>query len=189
MDHINKAVEVLNNGGVIIFPTDTAFGIGCRIDDHKAIERLFALRKRPLNQPTPVLVSSLIMAQKYGDFSQDVIEKLVVPFWPGGLTIIVSAKKQVDPLVVKNGGIGMRIPDHLIAQQIIEQSGCALLGPSANFHGNPTPYKLEDLDPELVGKVDYVVPGQTIGSEASTVINTTISPWQILREGAIKVVI
>lgn len=189
MDHINKAVEVLNNGGVVIFPTDTAFGIGCRIDDHKAIERLFALRKRSLTQPPPVLVSSLRMAQRYGDFTEEIIEKLVDPYWPGALTIIVPTKDRIDPLVQKDGGVGLRVPDHQVALEIVERIDCALLGSSANFPGNPTPYKFEDLDPDLVGLVNYVVPGQTNGSEASTVINTIVSPWQILRDGAIKVAI
>lgn len=189
MDHIQKAVEILNDGGIIIFPTDTAFGIGCKIDDHKAIERLFALRRRPITQPTPVLVSSLTMAQRYGDFTDEIIEKLVNPYWPGGLTIIVPAKDRIDILVQKDGGVGLRVPDHQVALKIIEGIDCALLGSSANFPGSPTPYRFEDLDPELVGLVDYVVPGQTNGSEASTVINTIVSPWQILRDGAIKVTI
>lgn len=187
MEDIQKAVEILNGGGVVIFPTDTAFGIGCRIDDNKAIERLFALRKRPLNQPPPVLISSLTMGKKYGDFSEEVIEKLVAPYWPGALTIIVPARKGVAPLMQKNGGIGLRIPNCGITQEIIEELGCALLGPSANFHGLPTPYRLEDLDPELVSLVDFVVPGEVSESEASTVINTTVTPWEIIRKGAIDI--
>ena len=65
MENIKKAISVLNNGGIVIFPTDTAYGIGCRIDDENAVKKLFALRRRPETQATPVLVDSIEMAEKY----------------------------------------------------------------------------------------------------------------------------
>ena len=76
MDHIQKAVEVLRDGGIVIFPTDTAFGIGCLAGNNKSMVRLFELRQRPLTQPTPVLVSSLEMAKCYGEFSEKVISRI-----------------------------------------------------------------------------------------------------------------
>src|SRR6266581_654728 len=98
MEQIEQAVKVLNDGGIVIFPTDTAFGIGCRIDNSEAIKRLFAIRKRPETQAAPVLVSSLDMAQDYVlPIPGGVVEKLVKPYWPGALTIILPCREEKVP--------------------------------------------------------------------------------------------
>src|SRR3972149_7652401 len=90
---IEKAVEVLNKGGIVIFPTDTAFGIGCRIDNEEAVKRLFSIRKRPAFMATPVLVNGLEMAQKYlKKIPEEVISNLIKPYWPGALTIVLQSR-------------------------------------------------------------------------------------------------
>lgn len=185
--NIEQAVSILKDGGIVIFPTDTAFGIGCRADKYTSVERLFLLRKRPLHQPTPVLVDSLEMAERYAVVSAEVKEQLIEQYWPGALTIIMPAKETVLPLLQKNGGVGLRIPNHPTIRQIIRELGVPVLGPSANFHGEPTPYNFTDLDPELVKFVDFVVEGECTTKEASTVISTLSKPWEILRQGAVKV--
>lgn len=187
---INKAVEILNQGGIIIFPTDTAFGIGCRIDNEFAIKRLFKIRKRPVFQATPVLVSSLLMAEDYVDsIQQDVKEKLIDKFWPGALTIVLPSKKDKVPDLVRGGGdnIGVRMPNNQITLEIIKGVGVPILGPSANFHGEKTPYELKELNNELVKLVDYVVSGECELKKPSTVIDCSKTPWEILRQGALKV--
>jgi len=189
MDHVVKAVQVLKNGGIVIFPTDTAFGIGCRIDDENAVKRLFTLRKRPETKAVPVLVSSLHMAQEYlQQVPQDVVEELVELYWPGALTIVLKSKTDKVPALVRGGGtsLGVRIPDHLTTLALINGVGVPLLGTSANFAGESTPYKFENLNQELVKLVDYVVPGKCHIQQASTVIDCTQEPWKILRDGAVK---
>lgn len=190
MDDVKKAVKILKDGGIVIFPTDTAFGIGCRIDDEKAIKRLFTLRKRPETQATPVLVSSLQMAEKYlQQVQKDVIEKLIKPYWPGALTIVLQSRTDKVSNLVRGGGenLGIRVPNHLTTLTLIDGVGVPLLGPSANFHGEATPYMFEDLNKELIGQVDFVVPGVCQTKQASTVIDVTEEPWKILRQGAIHV--
>jgi L-threonylcarbamoyladenylate synthase len=190
MNDINKAVEVLNKGGIIIFPTDTAFGIGCRIDNKQAVKKLFKIRKRPLTQATPVLVSSLEMAKQYvKEVPLDVIDKLIIPYWPGALTIVLLAKSEkILPLIRGNGkNIGVRMPKNDLILDIIKKVGVPILGPSANFHGENTPYEYKDLNQELVSMVDYVLNGECEYKKSSTVIDCSISPWQILREGAINI--
>lgn len=187
---IKKAIEVLKNGGIVIFPTDTAFGIGCRIDDEKAIERLFKIRKRPKDMPTPVLVSSVEMAKLYlKSIPKDVEEKLIKNFWPGALTIILLCNKVKVPRLVRGGGetLGVRIPNYPVILEIIKGVGVGILGPSANFHADMTPYRFEDLNPELVKLVDYVIPGETYLKQLSTVIDASSKPWKILREGAVVI--
>lgn len=186
---INKAINILKEGGIVIFPTDTAFGIGCRIDNEEAIKRLFTIRKRPATQATPVLVDTVKMVQEYlQPIPQDVIDKLIVSYWPGALTIVLPCLTDKVPSLVRGGGdsLGVRIPNHSAARVIIRGLGKPILGPSANFHGGRTPYTFSDLDTELVKQVDYVVEGECTVCEASTVIDCTKIPWQILRRGAIK---
>lgn len=189
MDEISKAIRILKDGGIVIFPTDTAFGIGCRIDDEDAVKRLFAVRKRPENKAVPVLVSSFHMAQEYlQEVPQDVIEKLVNPYWPGALTIVLKSKTEKIPLLVRGGTntLGVRVPDHLTTLALINGVGIPLVGTSANFAGEQTPYTFEDLDKELVKMVDFVVPGECHTKQASTVIDCTVKPWKILRQGHIR---
>lgn len=189
---IQKAITILKDGGIVIFPTDTAFGIGCRIDDEKAVQRLFKIRKRPETQAAPVLISSLKMAENYMQpIADEVIERLVKPYWPGGLTIVLESKTHRVPELVRGSTttIGVRVPNHLITLELINGLGVPMLGPSANFHGEPTPYAMADLNPEIVKLVDYVVPGTCYTNQASTVISCTVTPWKILRQGAVEVLL
>lgn len=184
-----QAIKVLNNGGIVIFPTDTAFGIGCRIDDDEAVKRLFKIRKRPEKKATPVLVSSLESARNYWKEIPDlVVEQLIKPYWPGALTIILPCKTEKVPSSVRGGGstLGLRMPDNDILLGIIQEVGVPILGTSANFAGEQTPYKLEDLNPELKKQVDYILPGKCKIKHASTVIDCSIEPWKVLRQGAVK---
>lgn len=190
MNNIDKAVRILEEGGVIVFPTDTAFGIGCRIDRLKAIERLFQIRKRPLNMATPVLVSGLEMAKSYWDSdTKEVEEKLISKYWPGALTIILKANKNLVPSLVRGGGenIGIRMPANDLILEIIQKTGVPILAPSANLHGEQTPYSINDLDKYIVQLVDLVLEGYSHFKNASTVIDCTKKPWEILRQGALKV--
>ena len=187
---IEQAIKVLRDGGIVIFSTDTAFGIGCRIDDEKAIKRLFEIRKRPETQAAPVLVDKVEMAQEYlVPFPQDVIDKLIKPYWPGALTIILCCNKVKVSSFVRGGRstLGVRIPNHPIALSLIKGVGVPILGPSANFHGEKTPYCFKDLDPNLIALVDYIVEGECIIKQPSTVIDCSIKPWKIIRQGAIKI--
>lgn len=185
---LEQACTIVEQGGIVIFPTDTAFGIGCRIDNEKAVERLFAIRKRPLTQATPVLIDTVTMAKKYTDgITQAILDTLIEPYWPGALTIVLPAYTERVPALVRGGGntIGLRIPHHPTPRHIVRTLGIPILGPSANFHGESTPYAFEDLHKELIGKVDYVVPGECSLGQASTVIDCTQTPWKVLREGAV----
>ncbi len=187
-EYIKKGVAILNQGGIILFPTDTAFGIGCRMDNEAAIKRLFGIRNRPETQATPVLVSSKEMAAEYLlAIPEAVEEKLIQRFWPGALTIVLPARTEKIPELVRGGRdtLGVRMPNHPIALEIISQVGVPILGPSANFHGDKTPFSFEELDPELVRLVDYVVSGECVSKQVSTVIDCSVNPWKILRQGAI----
>ena len=189
-DYTHRAINTLKSGGIAIFPTDTAFGIGCRIDDERAVERLFKIRKRSETKATPVLVSDLEMAKEYWQrVPWEVEEKLISKYWPGALTIILSCKIEKVPNLVRGGGdtLGSRMPNHKILLDIIKEVDVPILGTSANFAGGQTSYRFEDLDPELMEQVDFVLPGDCSAKQASTVIDCSETPWKILRNGATKI--
>lgn len=188
MDKFERAIEVLNQGGIIIFPTDTAFGVGCRLDRPQAIEKLFQMRKRPPNQASPVLVDSISMARRYFVDPNPLLSKLMEKYWPGALTLIGKCDpKLVHPLVRGQGEtIGLRWPDHASIQQLISAVDVPILGPSANFHGFPTPFGLEELDPELVKLVDFVLAGECRLVQVSTVVDATGDQPRIIRQGAVN---
>lgn len=181
---------LLNNGGIIIFPTDTAFGIGCRIDRPAAVDRLFKIRKRPMTQATPVLVDSIHMALTYLSSPSYIVRHLMKEYWPGALTVVTPCKKNLVYSPIRGNGknIGVRMPDHETARELIGGVGVPILGPSANFHGLPTPFQFKDLDPELVKLVDYVVPGECKIRRISTVVDCSVEPYRIIRQGAVKLI-
>ncbi len=187
-DPLKYAIEVFKNGGIVIYPTDTAFGIGCRIDNRKAVDRLFAIRKRPVTQAMPVLVSSISQALPYLDSPSDIVRHLMKTYWPGALTIITPCKINTIYSPIRGGGktIGIRIPDHPDIRSVIAAVGVPILGPSANIHGEKTPYAFEDLDPVLTKQVDYVLRGTCKEKNASTVVDCTVDPFRIVRQGAVR---
>lgn len=196
MSDIEEAIKIIKQGGVVIFPTDTAFGIGCRIDDEKTVERLFAIRKRPQDMATPVLFDSIERVKEFvipfgaqGKPFDSKVEQLMRKYWPGALTLILYCNKVKVPSLVRAGGetLGVRIPDHEIPIQIVRGADIPILGPSANFHGEKTPYSFPELDKDLVKLVDFVLDGKTKTKNlTSTVVDCSVLPFKILRQGAVS---
>jgi len=190
MSNLKKGVSIIKKGGIVIFPTDTAFGIGCRIDDEKAVKKLFDMRKRPQDKPAPVLIDSIEMAEEFSEkIPSDVLENLIKPFWPGALTIILNCNKKKVPCLVRGGGntLGFRMPDNKLALGLIKGVGVPILGSSANFSNGKTPFKESDLDKKLIKLVDFVLPGATKEHKTSTVIDCSKKPWKVLRKGAVEI--
>jgi len=187
---VEKAVEVFKKGGIVVFPTDTAFGIGCRITAVKTIKKLFKIRRRPKTKAVPVLFSSMEMVRQYVLGITPDVEKTAEKYWPGALTLILKCKTEKVPPLVRGGGqtLGIRIPDNKFIRKIIAEIGEPILGTSANFAGEETPYCFQDIDKKLLNRVDFAINGKTNGKKLlSTVIDCTVMPWKIIREGAIKI--
>lgn len=190
MDNLQKAINVIRDGGIVIYPTDTVFGIGCRIDNEEAVKRLFAIKKRSEKQAVPVLVDSIVMAQEYLlPILTEVKERLMDIYWPGGLTIVLPCNTQKVFSLVRGGSetLGVRVPNHPLTQKLIHGIDVPITGTSANFHGEKTPVAIEDLDPEFIKLVDFVLPGECYNGRSSTVVNCSVNPWKILREGDISI--
>jgi len=185
--NIDKAVEILRSGGVIIFPTDTVWGMGVAADNPAAIKKFYKIKKREKNKPTAVLVADLAQAETLGQFS-DQARDLAKKYWPGALTIVALCKTQLihSPIRGNGASVGLRMPNHPTLIRVISAIEVPLLGPSANFHGDATPYRFEDLNPALTALVDYVIPGICSVQSASTVVDCSTDPYRIIRQGAVS---
>lgn len=167
-----KAYRILKKGGVIIFPTDTVMGIGCMMTDGEAIKRMYRIKKRPLDQPTAVLVSNRKMAyssiaQKPDKELSDIMEQN----WPGALTIVLEASKSVPIAILGKGKkVGIRIPAHEDMHQLIDTLGIPIVATSANVKGGATPVKYSDVEDEFIDEVDFALPEDSFGKTSSTVI-------------------
>lgn len=183
---INKAVKILNEGGVIIFPTDTVWGIGASIQRLDAIEKLYEIKGRPKTKPTAVLIGSISQAAEVAFLDQEA-KDLIGKFWPGGLTLVVKAKPST-PKIIKGAGetIGIRMPNHKLVLKMVNQLGCGIVAASANFAGQPPPAEKEMIDPQLVDLCDFFVEGISGGGLPSTVVDITVKPYKIIRQGAVR---
>lgn len=185
---MQKTIEVLKQGGVVIFPTDTAFGIGCRIDDEESVKRVFDIKKRDYSKALLALVDSVQMAEEYVSIPYDVREKILSKYWPGGLTVFLKCNLKKVPSIVRSGGdsLAVRLPDHDDIRNVIKQVGVPILATSANFSGDPTPYSISEVNKELLSQVDFVLNGECTFRKQSTILDCTVIPWKVVREGAIS---
>ena len=186
MNDLDQAIGIIKEGGIVIFPTDTAFGIGCRVDNKDSIDRLYEIRRRSHDKPMPVLFDSITRVKDYLLPFNYKVEKLMKDYWPGALTLeLLCDMSKIAPNV--NGGrktLGTRIPDHELARDLIKGSDVPIVGTSANFAGEKTPFSLEGLDKSLIKLVDFVLEGKTRGiNKTSTVIDCSKDPWEIIRQG------
>jgi len=188
-EKIEKAAEILKKGGIVIFPTDTVFGIGCRIDNKNAVEKLFKIKRKPPGRVAPILVNSIEMAQEYLEpIPKEVIKKLMKPYWPGGLTIILPAKSGKVSAILKgsSGTLGVRMPKHKTILKIIKNVGIPFVGTSANFFGDKAPSKFSEIDKRLIALVDFSLNGRCTEKMASTVVDCSKRPFEMIRQGAVK---
>jgi L-threonylcarbamoyladenylate synthase len=185
-ESIQRAAAAIQKGGLVVYPTDTVYGLGCDPFNEKAVDKLARVKRRN-NRSFPVLVATLGKAREMGDISGDA-EALALRFWPGPLTIVVSCHVTL-PLQVTGPErmIGLRIPGRRDTMDLILRSGESLLGTSANISGSPSLSKAEDAFKVFDGKVDIVLDGgfMRTGVE-STVVRKTEDGIQVLREGVIS---
>ena len=177
--YIKQIVKVIAEGGLVIIPTETVYGIAVDATNKKAMNRLYEIKKRPKDKPFAMLIAN---SQKVGEFACDiplVAYKLMRKFWPGPLTILLKARG--------HGKVGLRMPDNQVALEVILQSETALACPSANISDKPAAVNFQQAIIDLDGLVDLAIDaGQTKLSVESTIVDLTVDPLQIIRSGAIK---
>ncbi len=183
---IKEAAEFIRNGGTVVFPTETVYGLGADALNSKAVEKIFKAKGRPQDNPLIIHVSSKNIEAYVKEVPQ-VANKLIDKFWPGPLTIILR-KKDIIPNVTSANldSIGIRMPDNEIARKLIELSNTTIAAPSANISGRPSPTDLQRCIEDLNGRVDCILGGDQsdIGVE-STIVDCTVIPPIVLRPGGI----
>lgn len=190
-DLIPEALAVLRVGGIVVFPTDTVYGIGCDLFNSQAVEKIYKAKGRAFNKPLPALVSSLDQAFMIAESPPKSFEKLADKFWPGALTIVVKAKASVPKFVTSGGDtIGIRMPNHPIALKLISEFGAPLATTSANRSGESEPTTAEEVLERIGSKMDLIDliidGGKTISGVPSTVVDITVSMPRIIRKGLIS---
>lgn len=183
---LKEAAEIIKNGGIVAFPTETVYGLGADALNSDAVKKIFIAKGRPQDNPLIVHVSSKNL-EMYVKEVPDVAKRLMDKFWPGPLTIIFK-KKDIIPSETSAGleSIGVRMPDSDIARKLIELSGTVIAAPSANISGRPSPTDLNRCIQDLEGKVDCIIGGKSskIGVE-STIVDCTVNPPMVLRPGGV----
>lgn len=179
--------KTIANGSLVIFPTETVYGIGTNGLDVKAIARLYSVKKRELNKPISLLVSSIDMVNQIACDISDIEYKLMKTFFPGPFTIILKKKNIIsDILTAGKDTVGVRMPDCKITQKLIEYAGCPIAAPSANISGKPSGTNINDFIKDFDNKVDYIIDnGDAKIGLASTIVQVIDGIPHILREGSI----
>ncbi len=186
MSSVQKAASVLMEGGIVIFPTDTVYAVGCLIEEPLAIERLYKVKERDRDKPTLVLAESLNQAKEYAFFDKNA-EKLAETFWPGPLTIVIPAKnKAPEEILGKNNTIGIRVPREPVIQELLKLIGIPILAPSANIGGRQAAVSLKEIDKKLTNLVDYVLEFPTGGKAPSTIVEVAHGNYRIVRTGPVS---
>jgi L-threonylcarbamoyladenylate synthase len=185
---IDEAVEALLLGGVIAAPTDTLYGVMANALNEDAVARVFATKGRVDASPLPIFVSRVCELYNYGRDIPDIALRLAERFWPGKLTIVVRRSEQIPSLVSGGlGTVGVRIPNHPVPRAIVGRLGAPVTATSANLSGAPPLTSGSDVAQVLGRALDLVYDGgQLAPSPPSTVVDVTVQPPKVLREGAVS---
>lgn len=183
---IDISAKILRNGEILAFPTETVYGVGVVYDSKVAFEKLVALKKRPPSKPFSLMCSSLEQAFAYVDVSSKA-RSVMKQFLPGELTVLVHAKTGLpEHVTLGTGVIGIRVPDSIFVQQLINKVGKPCLVTSANMSGQPTSTQYEEVLSIFDGQVGGIVKGECTSLKASTIIDlTSDDEIKLIREGPI----
>lgn len=157
MFSFDEAVACVRAGGLVVYPTETFFGVGCKACDFDAVARVYQAKRRDVHLPLPVIVAGEEHLRAVAR-SEPALEALIQSFWPGPLTVLLPALGHVPPLLTGGTGrIALRVSSHPVAHALSEAVGEALVSSSANISGRPAVTRVEQLDPELLQRVDGIL--------------------------------
>ncbi|MFW9806352.1 MAG: L-threonylcarbamoyladenylate synthase [Candidatus Thorarchaeota archaeon] len=195
-DHvIERAAEVIAAGGIVAYPTDTSYGLGCDPRNRESLERLIAVKRRDRRLGFPLLFADEAQCELYHEFHG--LERVIARvFWPGALTLIVDPRSDVPPhITAGRSTIAIRVPDHVIPRGIARKIGGPIVGTSANRSGGPSPFNLSVALEQLGDEVDLYLDGgpssaqhnsTIIGVEASEITEERLN-IKVYREGALPI--
>ena len=187
-DKLKKPAQIIKKGGIVIFPTETVYGIGTNGLDENAIQKLYEVKQRPLNKPISLLVNNLEMVEKIAKNITEVEYRLMEKFFPGPLTIILEKRDIIPDILTSNTNtVGIRMPSGEIAKKLIEFAGVPIATSSSNISGKPSGTNITDIKKDFKGKVDcFIDNGESELGIPSTVIRIIDNIPHILRQGTIS---
>jgi L-threonylcarbamoyladenylate synthase len=181
-----RALAVLRHGGLVAFPTDTVYGVGALAFNGAAVGSIYIAKNRPVEKAIPVLIGALIDLAKVTLEVPAVAVQLAARFWPGPLTLVVSKHPDLPETVSATATVGVRAPDHAVAQGLLLAAG-PMAVTSANLSGQPSPSTAQEVFGQLGGRIALIIDGgKTPGGVPSTVVDCSGMELQILREGPIS---
>ena len=188
-EELSDAVAALRRGDVIVFPTETLYGLGADALNAVAVEKVYQLKGRDPNNPIPVLISDRTMLNIMAAAVSPVAEKLIEHFWPGPLTLVLPARSNMPaPLLNSSGGIGVRISSHPIARQLVTLLGRPLTATSANPSGQPGALTVAQARSYFSGAIEVFVAGGELTSKTGSTVAAVIgNNIKIIRAGEISV--
>ncbi|MFC1510109.1 L-threonylcarbamoyladenylate synthase [Candidatus Omnitrophota bacterium] len=180
LKQIARCAKVIRRGGLVIFPTETVYGIAADFTNDEAIRRLRAIKRRSSDKPFSVMIAHTDLIGQVTRFSDPLFYKLMARYWPGPLTMVI-------PGLIAPNTIGVRIPDNIIALKLLQAAQCLVAAPSANLEGKKPPRSCQEALEDLDGLVDMAIDGGATGDGvSSSVIDLMQGPVKVLREGTIK---
>lgn len=182
---IQPALNILKQGGIVAFPTDTVYGVGALAFDNAAIESIYTAKDRPLEKAIPILIGDLNDLETVGINIPDMALRLAARFWPGPLTCIIPKKHTLPPAVSATSTVAVRIPDHPHALALLRAAG-PMAVTSANISGAASPISAQEVFEQLNGRIPLILDGgETPGGIPSTLVDCTGETPVILREGPV----
>ena len=184
---IAPAAEIIQSGGLVAVPTETVYGLAANGLDAVAVERIYEVKGRPETKPLSLMVPGKEALTLYGRDVPSSAYVLAERFWPGPLTIIVKAAPGIPDIVLAGGDtVGLRCPDSEKTLALLKKCGLPLAAPSANPSGAESPKRLEQVAEYFDGQIEGIIDGGPCGiGKESTIIDLTVSPYRILRQGAL----
>jgi L-threonylcarbamoyladenylate synthase len=185
---LERAVSIIEEGGIVAFPTESFYGLGVDATNYSAIARLFRVKKRDPGLPILILVSSIDELFHYASSIPPEALELGRRFWPGGLTMILQSSQALPPMLTAGTGkIGIRISGHPLARELTLMLNVPVTGTSANISGKPPCARAHQVIEYLGEQVDLILDGGiTEGTHPSTLLDVTSDPPVLIREGIIK---
>lgn len=182
---LEDAIEIVRAGGVVAFPTDTVYGFGASLTEPNAMSRIFTIKGRPEVKPLPILVARPDVIPSLSSDPDEHMIRFARSFWPGPLTIVLRARPGLPrEVLAADGTVGVRVPNHSVPLAIAQGNGGAIASTSANRSGHPPACNADEIEPELVERLDVVLDGGFAPcSRASTVVRRDGDDLTILREG------
>ena len=184
-----KALHIISEGGIVAFPTESFYGLGVDATNTDAVKNLFQIKKRDLNSPILILISSLRDLPRYVAYIPSQAKKLGKKFWPGGLTMVFQSSPVVSSLLTSSTGrIGIRISSHPIAYALSKTLHAPITATSANVSGKPPCISADQVLECFKNTIDLILDGgKTQGKYPSTILDVTSDPPRIIRKGIVKV--